>query len=134
MRKSAIGDSIEGNALELQCRKFKMNGPTKSKFTKALVFNFKLSIHGFARISKPLGDTETQVSDKSMINVGDEIHGESINGFSSKPMGREEVKHATSTHKATFVSTRGKSYANVEIGVREFLQAIDNSNTLPNSL
>ncbi|MFJ3112320.1 hypothetical protein [Pseudomonas putida] len=124
MRTSAVGDSVEANALELQCRKFALNGPTKSKLTNALVYNFKLSIHGFARITKPLGSDEPQTFSAAMIQEGDEIHGESITGFSSKAPGRQEVKHATSTHKATFVSTKGKSYARVEIGVRDHLQAI----------
>lgn len=131
MRASSIGDSVEGNALELQCRKFKMHGPTKSKFTKRLVFSFKLSIHGFARITKSLSEDCSKISPDSMLSEGDEIHGETINGFSSKPPGREEVKHATSTHKATFVATRGQSYAQVEIGVRDHLQAIgDMSSTV----
>lgn len=126
MRTSAIGDSVEGNALELQCRKFSLHGPTKTKKTKALVFAFKLSIHGFARVAKELQDSTNQISEDSMIDEGDEIHGETINGFSSKAPSRPEVKHATSTHKASFVSTRGPSYAVVEIGVRDQLQAIHN--------
>lgn len=124
MRASSIGNSVEGNALALQCRKLKMHGPIKSKLTKRLVYNFKLSIHGFAKVTKPLSDECEQISPGSMISEGDEIHGETINGFSVKPLGREEVKHATGTHKATFVATRGQSYASVEIGVRDHLQAI----------
>jgi len=124
MRSSAIGDSVEGNALELQCRKFHLQGPIKTKLTKGLVFSFKLSIHGFARVSKTLAEKCTPISDASRLNEGDEIHGETINGFSSKPPSRPEVKHATSTHKATFVATRGQSFASVEIGVRDQLQAI----------
>ncbi|WP_223555315.1 hypothetical protein [Pseudomonas sp. BF-R-01] len=128
MRSSAIGDSVEGDSLELQCRKIYLHGPTKTRFTNKLVFSFKLSIHGFAKIAKPLGDPTKQLSAKSHVEEGDEIHGERIFGFSSKPLGRQEVRHATGTHKATFVPTRAKSYALVEIGVRDQLQAIDQSN------
>lgn len=124
MRSSAIGDSVEGNGLDLQCRKFHLHGPTKTKLTKGLVYTFKLSIHGYARVSKTLADKTAPISSSSRLDEGDEIHGETINGFSSKPPGRPEVKHATSTHKATFVSTRGQSFASVEIGVRDQLQSI----------
>lgn len=124
MRLSAIGDSVEGNGLELQCRKFHLQGPIKSKLVKGLVFTFKLSIHGFARVSKILPDPSTKISEGSLLNEGDEIHGETINGFSSKAPGRPKIKHATSTHKASFVATHGQSYATVEIGVRDQLQAI----------
>lgn len=124
MRLSAIGDSVEGNGLELQCRKFHLQGPIKSKLANRLVYTFKLSIHGFARVSKVLPDSTTKISEDSLINEGDEIHGETINGFSSKAPGRPKLQHATSTHKASFVATHGHSYASVEIGVRDQLQAI----------
>jgi hypothetical protein len=124
MRTSAIGDSVEGNALKLQCRKFSLQGPIRSRHTNGLVYTFKLNIHGFATITKELVETSTKISDKSLMKEGDEIHGETINGFSSKAPGRETVDHATSTHKATFVSTRGPSFATVEIGIRDQLQAI----------
>ena len=125
MRSSAIGDSVEGDSLELQCRKISLHGPTKNKLSPKLVFSFKLSIHGYARIAKPLADLTAVLSQTSHVSEGDEIHGERIFGFSFKPLGRQEVKHATGTHKATFVATKANSYALIEIGVREHLQAID---------
>lgn len=124
MRTSAVGDSVEGNALILQCRKFSLQGPIRSKHTKSLVYTFKLNIHGFATITKELAETSIKISENSLLNEGDEIHGETINGFSTKAPGKETVDHATSTHKATFVSTRGQSYATVQIGIRDQLQAI----------
>lgn len=124
MRTSAVGDSVEGSALKLQCRKFLLQKPIKNKHTNSMVFPFKLNIHGYATVTKELSENLEKIFEKSRTNEGDEIHGETINGFSAKAPGKPSVDHATSTHKATFVATRGQSYATVEIGIRDQLQAI----------
>lgn len=123
MRASQVGSEVEGDSLELQCRKINLHGPIKEKLIKGVVWRFKLSIHGYARVAKTLSDPSKRLSKGSLIQLGDEIHGEAISGFSVKPLNKASVAHATASHKATFISSRAYSYAAVEIGVREMLQA-----------
>lgn len=106
--------------MELQCRKFSPQPPRKDP-KLGLIYPFKLSIHGFARITKPYQLANQAKHDKSLLALGDEVHGEAVDGFSKKPVGRPRVEHATHTHKATFVDLRGGAYAHVEIGVRDQL-------------
>lgn len=121
MRLSTIGSTVEGEKMELQCRKFSSHPPRRDSKLKKLVYPFKLSIHGFARITETYQDGKELCRETSHTALGDEVHGEAIDGFSLKPHGKERVEHATGTHKATFVSLRGGAYAHVEIGVREQL-------------
>ena len=123
MITSGVGDSVEGDGLNLQCRKLYLHGPIKSKDLNRLIYTFKLSIHGFATVSKSLPENAIAVSESSRTDIGDAIHGEAIGGYSFKAPGRQTVDHATSTHKAKFISTRSQSFAFVEIGVRDHLQA-----------
>lgn len=116
---------MEGEGLSLQCRKFTAHPPYRHKDTQKLVFPFKLSIFGLATVSKAYQEGTKPFYATSHRDVGDEIHGEAVGGFSSKAPSKPEIKHATGTHKASFVATRGPSYAYVEIGVRDQLQAND---------
>ncbi|MGO4366417.1 hypothetical protein [Pseudomonas sp. PAB10] len=124
MKSSVVGDSVEGDGLDLQCRKFTLHPPKKNKDLNLVVYPFKLSIFGYATVKKEFSKSETLVKETSGRNVGDEIHGETVGGFSAKAPSKPEVKHATSTHKASFITTRGQSFAFVEIGVRDHLQSL----------
>lgn len=92
-----------------------------------MIYPFKLSIHGYARISKTYEAGKALKSTKSFIAEGDEIHGEAVDGYSCKPLGKPTVEHATATHKASFVKARGGAYAHVEIGVRDQLASAKKS-------
>lgn len=120
MRSAEICSSVEADALQLQCRKFYPQQPRKDPNLGRIVYPFKVSIHGRAWVSKPYEDDVPNLREQSMRNLGDEVHGETLDGFAQKPIGRPKVDHATSTHKATFVTIRG-GYAHVEIGVRDHL-------------
>ncbi|MGO4803454.1 hypothetical protein ACEN2T_29730 [Pseudomonas sp. W22_MBD1_FP4] len=124
MNSSAVGASVEGDGLELKCRKFTLHQPKRNKDLNLLIYPFKLSIFGYATVKKEFSKSETLVNKTSGCNVGDSIHGEAVGGFSAKAPSKPEVKHATATHKASFIITRGQSFAFVEIGVRDHLQSL----------
>lgn len=122
MRSTTVCNSVEGDTIELQCRKFYTHPPRRDP-NRGLVYPFKVSIHGFARISKPY-ETNAPISRKeSFVGEGDEIHGEALDGYSLKPIAKAKIEHATSTHKASFVTLR-KGYAHIEIGMREHMAKI----------
>ena len=123
MKSSEIGASVEGESLILQSRKYTVHVPYRDRDTKMMVYPFKLSIFGIATIKKALSGVNP-VNPTSFIDEDDEVHGTSLSGHSSKILGRETVQHATHTHKATFVTTRGLSYAVVEAGTREQMQQV----------
>lgn len=131
MRSAKVCSSVEGETLELQCRKFSVQQPRRHPDLGKVIHPFKISIHGYARVVKPYlkpysavgpNDGSTPLRQQSMLILGDEIHGEAVDGYGQKPIGRPEVRHATASHKATFVKVRG-GYAHVEISVRDHLSS-----------
>ncbi|NMG29446.1 hypothetical protein [Aromatoleum evansii] len=90
---------------------------------KGLIYPFKVSIHGFARVVKAYESESSLFRKSSFWKVDDEIHGEALDGHSSKPISRPTVTAATATHKASFVDIRN-GYAHVEIGIREHMSKI----------
>jgi hypothetical protein len=123
MRQSHVCNSVEGEVLELQCRKFSLQPPRKDPKLGKLIYPFKLSIFGIARITKPLDPHTSATKKTSLLAVGDEVHGEAVDGYGIRPVGRPAVGNATGTHKASFVTVKGSAYAHVEIGVRDHLES-----------
>lgn len=128
MRLSQVCSSIEGETLELQCRKFSPQPPRRDPKVGKLIYPFKISIHGYARITKPFESKTAAIREESLLNVDDEIHGEAVDGYGLKPVGRPTIEHATATHKASFVTVKGGAYAHVEIGVRDHLESSRSQN------
>lgn len=89
-----------------------------------MIYPFKLSIHGSATVEKTY-DEEDQLSRKeSFWSLGDEVHGEAVDGYAGKPIKTPVVVNATHTHKAQSVTIRGGAYAHVEIGIRDHLTSV----------
>lgn len=122
MKSAEVGASVEGESIEVQCRKYQQLLPYKHPKIGSLVYPFKLSIFGKVSILKPLNDVVSKIREESLVAVGDEIQGESITGHCARALPKAEVKHATASHKASFVKTRGHSFAQVATGLRELLQ------------
>lgn len=119
---TAIGASIEALSLGLQARKFLPRLPERDAKINVVVYPFKLSIFGKARIEKELSPLKAIWLESSHLNLGDELHGESVTGHSEKPLARPSIEHATGTHRASVLRTKGRSFARIEIGVRALLQ------------
>lgn len=122
MRSAEICTSVEAEVLELQCRKFFPQQPRKDPTLGKIVYPFKVSIHGCARVSKSYEDDVPSLRPQSMRDFGDEVHGETLDGFAQKPIGKPRIDHGTSSHKASFVTIR-RGYAHVEISVRDHLNS-----------
>jgi hypothetical protein len=120
---NSVGDSIEGEKIELQCRKFQPHTPRRDAKMGCLVHPFKLSIFGKAWITEAYVGNKTLFCEGSKLELSDEVRGEAIDGFALRLLGKPAVVNATSSHKATSLRCRGGVYAHVEIGVREQLQA-----------
>lgn len=121
MRYAEVCTSIEAEKMEIQCRRFTARTPKKDAKLGKTVYPFKLSIHGFARVTEAYAKDAILYRDESHTGSDDELHGTTVDGFAVKPLGKQRVEHATGTHKATYVQCRGGVYAHVEIGVREHL-------------
>ena len=87
-----------------------------------VVYPFKMGIRVLATISQPLASSSRPWRPVSHLVPGDQLFGESIDGFSGKPIKGEKVSKASGRHKGSFVKIRKHAYAHVEIGVTELLQ------------
>ncbi len=125
MKSVTKGASVEGSSIEVQCRKYTNLLPKKDLALARTIYPFKLSIFGKVRVLKRLEAGTELVCAMSMTNVDDEILGEAIYGHCEKALPKPEIKQGTSSHKASFIKTRGHSYARVDAGTREVMQAIE---------
>lgn len=123
MKAAQTGASVEGSAIEVQCRKYTHLLPFKDSVLDRMVYPFKLSIFGKVRVVKVLDEGAILVCAESMIELGDEIMGEAIAGHCAKALPKPQIKNATAAHKASFIKTRGHSYARLDAGIREIMQS-----------
>lgn len=131
MKSGSTGASVEGSAIEVQCRKYHNLLPFKDKTLNRIVYPFKLSVFGKVKVVKVLDEGATLVCISSMIAEGDEIMGEAIAGHCAKALPKPQIINATASHKASFIKTRGHSYARLDAGMREVLQAKLTSKAAP---
>lgn len=122
MKSASVCTSIEGEKISIVCRKFSPQPPRKD--SGKMIFPFKLSIHGSATVEKAYEYQDQLKRKESYWSVGDEIHGEAVDGYAGKPIGPRDLLNATHTHKAQGVTIRGGAYAHVEIGVRDHLTSV----------
>ena len=122
MRYTDILESIEGDALQLQCRKFNAHPPCKDTVLGKLVYPFKLGIFALASITQEFAPKVCVWYTTSHLDAGDALQGEAIEGKCVKPLGKPVVRAATGRHKASFLATRGATLARIEIGTRALLQ------------
>lgn len=118
-----IGTSIEGKKVAFQARKFQFKRPYKEKRLEFKnVYPVKLSIFGIAIIDTELNPKKAIINEHSYLNEGDEVRGESLKAFSTKPIPEVSVKPATAKHKANFSYSKDYTYAEIEIGLRHILE------------
>ena len=122
MKSASVCTSIEGEKIYISCRKFSPQPPRKE--SGRTVYPFKLSIFGSAAVEKAY-ERQDQLSRKqSHWSIGDEVHGEAVDGYAGKPIAPRVLENKTHTHKAQGVIIRGGAYAHVEIGVRDHLASV----------
>lgn len=130
-----ICSSIEGLKIALNTRKF--NSQSSPVFNKELgkkVYKFKLGMNGYAKIDVPLSSSQSPCYEESMLCVGDEIQGGGIDGWTEKAIknGDITVDHLTGTHKATFVTFKGRFYAHVQSVHRDHAESEEVQKRHPN--
>lgn len=125
MKLVGIGASVEGFSIQIQCRKYINLPPMKDRVLGRMIYPFKLNIFGRVEIIKELEPGCEPISKESLLAIGDEILGETVYGHCERALPKPEVKKGTSSHSASFTKSRGHSYARVDIGIREVLQAIE---------
>ncbi|MCK9375695.1 MAG: hypothetical protein M0P73_06050 [Syntrophobacterales bacterium] len=117
-----ICNSIEGQKVSLQCRKFTSFRPrVDSKMTQS-IFPFKLAISSLAIISEELEPKEHRFRPTSILDQDACLLGETIDGFSLKPLSSPKIVHGSAKHEASLIYSKGFVYAHIEIGVRALLQ------------
>lgn len=122
MIQTDICTSIEGEKVGLQCRKFNALIPRKDSTMNQQVFPFKMGISSIAFIKEELNPKKSKYRKKSMLDVDATLLGESIDGFSIRPLGAPNIERGSGTHKASILNTKSFTYAHIEIGLRRLLQ------------
>ena len=122
MIATKIGSSIEGSQLELSTRKFYPVLPIWNSVLGAMVYGFRLQVYGVGTIIEELSPKKPVIKANSMLSIDDQIRGERVVGFSSKPLSNPRVYHATGRHRATAIIAKKFGFAKIEIGVRHLLQ------------
>ncbi len=115
-------DSIEGDRVEFQCRKF---NPLRSRFENRLrkvVFPAKLNIFGITTITEEILPKVPRIKDDSALNIDDSLHAETILIFSEKIIPDPVVKNATGRHKASLSATGAFTYAEIIVPKRDMAQ------------
>lgn len=125
MKSATKGSSVEGLSIEVQCRKYTNLLPLNDSKLQRMIYPFKLSIFGRVKVAKELAIDAKKICEDSMICLEDEIMGESIYGHCERALPKPEVKKGSGAHKASFIKTRGHSYARVDTGTREVMQSAD---------
>lgn len=120
-----VDASIEGEQLDFTSRKYIPAFPQHNEELDELVFHFRLSMLSKGVISVELNPKKHRVSSTSLLNVADEIQGERLTGFSSKPIPPPVVTTASGTHQASVFSTKEFGFAKIEIGIRALMQMKD---------
>ncbi|MGA7576605.1 MAG: hypothetical protein ACLQUW_08030 [Desulfobaccales bacterium] len=124
MIHTAICTYIEGERLYLQCRQFNPLKPCINPTTGNAVYPFKMAISSKAIIGKELNPKESIFRVESITDKDSCIKGQTINGFSVRPLGATEIIH-TGGHRGRFIITKGISLAHIEIGFRALLEKKD---------
>ena len=121
MIKTAICTSIEGEKLFLQCRQFNPFQPRIDPTMNCTIYPFKMGISSKAIIEEELNPKNYKIRAKSFLDKDICILGESIEGFSIKPLGSVEIIH-TGAHRGRVINTKKYSYAHIEVSLRTLLQ------------
>ena len=110
-------DSIEGKSFSLYSRKFIPMNPTNNPILSKMVFNFVIKDSAKTIIEKELLPKRAIISETSYLNENDGIQGETISGFSIKPVSNITIIHRGS-HRASNIITKKFSFAKID---REWL-------------
>jgi hypothetical protein len=113
--------SIEGERLFLQCRQINQLMPRIDAQMGCLIYPFKMGISSKAFIEKELIPKDYKFRAGSLLEKDTCISGESIEGFSIKPLGSVDIIH-TGAHRGRVINTKRFSYAHIEVGLRALLQ------------
>jgi hypothetical protein len=116
-----ICTSIEGERLFLQCRQFNPFLPRNDPKIGCIIYLFKMGISCKAYIEEELNPKNYKSRAESLLDKDTCIAGESIEGFSIKPLGSVEIIH-TGAHRGRVINTKKYSYAHIEVGLRSLLQ------------
>ena len=118
---TAICTSIEGEKLFLQCRQFNPFQPRIDPTMNCTIYPFKMGISSKAIIKEELNPKEYKFRAESILEKDTCIKGESIDGFSIKPLGTVEIIH-TGAHRGRVINTKSFSFAHIVVGIRAILQ------------
>lgn len=113
--------SIEGERLFLQCRQFNPFLPRNDPQIGCIIYPFKMGISSRAFIEEELNPKNYKFRAESLLEKDTCILGQSIEGFSIKPLGSVAIIH-TGAHRGRAINTKRFSYAHIEVGLRALLQ------------
>ncbi len=112
----------------LQCRQFNALKPRIDPIMDSTIYPFKMGISSKATIEEELNPKKYKFRAESLLEKDTCIAGESIEGFTIKPLGSTAIIH-TGAHRGRVISTKRFSFAHIEIGLRALLQKIEKDNS-----
>lgn len=116
--------SVEGSKLSVIGQKIRPHGvPTKPfKDSSEVVFQLTVSINGKSIILEPNDPKVTKFREYSFLDEGSEISGRELWGFSSDPLGPDDIKKGgpgrTASHTGQFVEVSGTCFMEIIQGWR----------------
>jgi hypothetical protein len=93
-----------------------------------MVYPFKMGISSKAIIEEELNPKGHKFRAESILEKDICIMGESIEGFSLKPLAATKIIH-TGAHRGRLINTKCFTFAHIEIGLRALLQKKEKKKT-----
>lgn len=93
-------NSIECKKAKLTFKKFNIQRPSIDSVLKKLVYNFKLSQGAVAVVTKELKPKTAKIDSNSMLDLGSQIRGKILEGFSTDLIRSPDVVPFSGKHQA----------------------------------
>lgn len=106
-------DSLECQRALIKARKINPLRPSTNAVLNALVYNWKLQFAAEAVIEEELTPKRTKIQSTSKLDLGDQIDGKMIEGFSTHPISRPEVRADSGRHRGQFSEASGFVFCQV---------------------
>lgn len=120
---TALGASIEGQALRLQSRSpIQPLAPVVHESLGSL-FQFRMTQSSEAEVTAELDPLRWVYCETSALRLGDMLRAARISGVCKKPLGRARLIQGSSAHKAMQCESSSYSHARIDVPLRNVLES-----------
>lgn len=90
-KRSSAPGAIEGSEILIEAQNILSTGIPRLTITDEMLFPVKASRRATGTITRESDPKETRIRDYSLLDLGDQISGRNLWGFSSLPLKRENI-------------------------------------------